>query len=339
MKPLIATWIYLDSDAESSVYPQVGKLSHLEDFQMIYWQCVAVFFEYSVRHNPSAKHVLFSNQTPAQLPLQNGFSWAEHLERLGVELVTLPLTWQTPPGYHGAWRNQFYIFDILQFFERQAYDDNTPLLVFDSDCIINQPLDTLFKEIHNLGLLVLPMPFTSEYNINGITRKSMRELYTILDNQDPGIDPVYYGGEVFAATPLIVNKINERMPYVWALMQNLHSAGKPKFTEEAHFLSYFYFHIEKIGSLEPYMRRIWTSPRYNDVEPSDIQLPIWHLPSEKKGGIAILFHDLTSKIPLPISTVKLGGIFGLSKRTRYLDLKHYIKYTPFYRWWLKLSGT
>jgi len=339
MRPLIATWIYLDSADESSVYPQVGKQSHLPAFQMIYWQCVAVFFEYSVRYNPSARHVLFSNQTAEQLPRQNGFDWPEHLKRLGVELVTLPLSWQTPPGYFGSWRNQFYIFDILKFFEKQVYDDDTPLLVFDSDCIVTRPLDGLFDAVRTQGLMVLPILHAPDDNINGITRKDMRTLYTSLNGKDPGGDPVYYGGEVFAATPPAVRRINALMPSIWQTMMQHHSAGRPKFNEEAHFLSYCYEQIGKFASLEPFIRRIWTSTRYTDVQATDLQLPIWHLPSEKKGGIAILFRWLRQGKALPTDLNKLGGILGIPRRTMYLDLKHFVKYTPLYRWWLKVSGT
>jgi len=339
MKPLIATWIYLDSADESSVYPQVGKQSHLPAFQMVYWQCVAVFFEYSVRQNPTARHVLFSNQTPEQLPVQNGFDWPEYLKRLGVELVTLPLSWRTPPGYFGSWRNQLYIFDILKFFEKQVYDEDTPLLVFDSDCIINRPLDALFDAVRAHGLMVLPIPHTLDDNINGITRRDMRTLYTALDGNDPGHEPVYYGGEVFAATPPVVRRINTLMPSIWETMMKRHSMGQPKFNEEAHFLSYCYEQIGKFGSLEPFIRRIWTSTRYTDVQAADLQLPIWHLPSEKTGGIAILFRRLCQGKTLPTELNTLGGILGIPRRTMYHNWKHFVKYTPMYRWWLKLSGT
>jgi len=339
MSAVISTWIYLDAPDERSVYPQVGKKSHLPAFQMVYWKCAAVFFEYSVRNNPSVRHILFSNQMLDQLPVKDGFNWAKHLEQLGVELISLPLTWQTPPGYFGSWRNQFYIFDILKFFEKQIHDDNTPLLVFDSDCIVNRPLNHLFEEVMGKGLLTLPVAHTLDDNINGITRRDMRTLYALLSGSDPGAEPVYYGGEVFAATLPVVRRINNMMPGLWKTMLQRHCEGKPKFNEEAHFLSYCYDQIGNFGSFEPYTRRIWTSTRYNDVKASDIDLPIWHLPSEKTGGIAILFRWLKLGRVLPNDLTVLGGILGLPKRSMYLNWKHFLKYTPPYRWWRKLSGT
>ena len=115
----ICTWIYLDSLDESSEYPQVGKKSHLPDFQKVYWKCVAVFFACSTRFNPNRRHVLFTNQQQQQFPEIDGFDLGSFLKTLNVEIVTIPLSWQTPEGYFGKWRNQFYIFDILQFIENQ----------------------------------------------------------------------------------------------------------------------------------------------------------------------------------------------------------------------------
>ena len=110
---IISTWIYLDSPEESSEYPQVGKSSHLPEFQKVYWRCVAVFFELSTRNNPGKQHILFSNVQVNDLPNVDGLDLKRFLQEKKVTLVTLPLTWQAPKGWHGKWRNQFYIFDIL----------------------------------------------------------------------------------------------------------------------------------------------------------------------------------------------------------------------------------
>ena len=75
----ISTWIYLDSPTESSEYPQVGKGSHLHDFQKVYWRCVAVFFALSKQHNPESRHVLFSNKKAEELPVVDGLDLKQFL--------------------------------------------------------------------------------------------------------------------------------------------------------------------------------------------------------------------------------------------------------------------
>lgn len=339
----ICTWIYLDTPEESSEYPQVGKRSHLAEFQKVYWKCVAVFFALSTGFNPQRRHLLFSNKTREEFPQIDGFNLQDFLKSKNVEVVTLPLTWQTPEGYFGKWRNQFYIFDILQFIEKKygsqpsddfkSSDDYEPgFVILDSDCIINRPLDALFAEVRRHGLLALPMPYSDTHDINGVTREGMRQIFAELDGKDPGKNPVYYGGEIFAATLPVIRQINAIAPEVWQNMLERHRAGQPKLNEEAHFLSYCYHKIGRFGTLEGFIKRIWTSPHYSNVQSEDANLPIWHLPSEKTGGIALIFKRLT--IDGGRWTVdKLGGYLGVPRRSKYLNIKHFLKYSWLYRWW------
>lgn len=341
---VIATWIYLDSPEESSEYPQVGKKSHLADFQKVYWKCVAVFFACSTRFNPNRRHVLFTNQQQQQFPEIDGFDLGSFLKTLNVEIVTIPLSWQTPEGYFGKWRNQFYIFDILQFIENQygmqssadlksandCIPTNTPaFVILDSDCIINRSLDGLFDELHKHGLLALPMPYSETHNINGVTREDMRRIYTELDGSDPGKNPVYYGGEIFAATLPVIRQVNRIAPGVWEKMMSRFRGGQPKLNEEAHFLSYCYHKIGGFGSLEGFIKRIWTSPKYSNVQDEDVRLPIWHLPSEKTGGIALIFKKLDIR---NWNWDDLGGYVGVPRREEFLNWRHRIKYSRIYKW-------
>lgn len=333
----ICTWIYLDSPEESSEYPQVGKESHLADFQRVYWKCVAVFFALSTQFNPQRRHLLFSNKTFGEIPKIDGFDLQGFLKSKNVEVVTLPLTWQTPEGYFGKWRNQFYIFDILQFIESKWSNDSkspdhskeSSFIILDSDCIINRSLDELFAEIHQHDLLALPMPYSDTHSINGVTRQDMRRIFAELDGRDTGENPLYYGGEIFAATLPVIRQINTIAPEVWQKMLEKHRTGQPKLNEEAHFLSYCYHKIGGFGLLERFIKRIWTSPQYSNVRPEDANLPIWHLPSEKTGGIALLFGQL--KIG-NLELNELGRYLGVPERKKYLNWKHRLKYTRLYRW-------
>jgi hypothetical protein len=337
----ICTWIYLDSPEESSEYPQVGKKSHLPDFQAVYWRCVAVFFALSKQFNPDKRHLLFSNLLPEAFPTVDGVDLKRFLSDLDVQVLTLPLHWQTPEGYFGKWRNQFYIFDILTFLEKNAQSAPAPpapgsepcYLILDSDCIINGSLGPLFAEIRQHGLMALPMPYDAAHDINGISRRDMRRLYAELDGQDPGTDPVYYGGEVFAASLPLIRQINAIAPKVWDNMLERHRGKQPKLNEEAHFLSYCYHKIGRFGHLEGFVKRIWTAPHHNNVRPEDTQLPIWHLPSEKTGGIALIFRQMREQAGKRWTKTELGACLGVPKRLRFLDWKHFLKYTTWYKWW------
>lgn len=336
MTDIISTWIYLDSPEERSEYPQVGQQSHLFEFQKTYWKCIAVFFACSVHFNPGRRHVLFTNKPEAELPDIDGLNLRAFLAKLKVEVVTFPMTWQTPPGYYPKWRNQFFVFDIFRYFEQHYGQENPAFLLLDSDCIIRHPLDELFVDIRKNGLMVLPMPFDDNYDINGITRKDMREIYTDLDGKDPGFDPIYYGGEFFAATLEQVKQINQMFPPVWDAMMQRFEAGKKKFHYEGPTLSYLYHRIGKFGLADRFIKRIWTSATYSNVEPQDVHLHIWHVPAEKKEGIALLLKKI-EKGPFfqktaPELVKEIGGYLGIPQRTHYLNLKHFLKHTRLYRW-------
>ena len=44
-----------------------------------------------------------------------------------------------------------------------------------------------------------------------------------------------------------------------------------------------------------FLNWIWASPRYGNGEPGDENLPLWHLPAEKRFGFVDLFRDLARK--------------------------------------------
>ena len=140
---IIATWIYCDLDGEESIYPQVGGKSSTKNFQAVYWQCVATFFASSIRHNPSARHVVFTNET--RLPKIDGLDLAKFLGELCVEIHVLPLGHNTPKGYFGAWKNQFYVLDIINYINENMRF--LSVLLVDSDCVIIKPLDNFFENL------------------------------------------------------------------------------------------------------------------------------------------------------------------------------------------------
>lgn len=57
----LATWLYADPEGSESRYSQVEGRSSSADFQAVYWRCVVLFFATSVRHNPDARHLLYTN--------------------------------------------------------------------------------------------------------------------------------------------------------------------------------------------------------------------------------------------------------------------------------------
>ena len=289
-KTVIGTWLHAETKGTESQYMQVGGVSSSTSFQDVYWRCVVVFFASSVRHNPDAAHRLFT--TVARVPDIDAFETSAFLAKLGVEVVQVPLTYLPPVGYHGAWRNQFYILDIIKYLDSHSAPDEQHLIL-DSDCVFTAPVQPLADDLSRLGLLALDISLPADEDINGITQRDMKQIFEELGLPVPGEIAHYYGGEFFAATADAIHRLAREVDPLWTLQMERFAEGKLKFNEEAHFLSYLY---AKLGYAAPtanaYIARIWTSFKYRNTVPEDVDLMIWHVPAEKKYGLKRLYQQV-----------------------------------------------
>ncbi len=287
---VIGTWLHAETKGAESLYPQVGGASSSSAFQDIYWRCVALFFASSVRHNPDAAHKLFT--TVESIPDVGGFSTSRFLKSLNVEVIHVPFTYMPPPGYYGSWRNQFYILDIIKYLDRCGAPENQ-YVILDSDCVFTGSIEPLSRDLSHSGLMVLDLNLPPDENINGLTQRDMKQVFEELGQPCPAEAAKYYGGEFFAATAEAIHQLAEEVEPLWEMGLARFQAGKMKFNEEAHFLSYLYAKLGYTSSLaNPYIGRIWTGFKYRTASPEDFNLAIWHVPAEKKHGIKRLFQQI-----------------------------------------------
>jgi hypothetical protein len=304
----ICSWLYAESEAEESTYPQVPGRSSSAAFLATYWRCVAVFFATSHRHQPHTKHLLFTNVE--HIPAVSGVEMTTLLERLGIEVVRLPLTHVTPAGHYHAWRNQFYVFDIAAYLaERLARDDAA--IVLDSDCVWIARAGATHDALRRDGVLTYVENYPVDWSANGMTREDMRILAGELLGHEVPYALVYCGGELLAATGSELSCLNEEISVAWQELLKRHNRGERVFNEEAQLLSYVYYKLGyPLGNADPYLRRIWTGSfgALNTALPHDQGLTVWHLPLEKRFGIARLFPEVAD----PTSrfwTTELGSEF------------------------------
>ena len=86
-------------------------------------------------------------------------------------------------------------------------------------------------------------------------------------------------------TPLL-----EEYRKLWPLNYMRYEQQAFKLTEEAHFLSTLYYRLGCTNNIaDEYIKRMWTALQCDNVEKKDGNLPIWHLPAEKKYGFEKLF--------------------------------------------------
>ena len=317
--PTIATWLYAEPEGEESFYPQVGGRPSSPWFQAVYWRCVAVFYAAAARVAPDAPLVFFTNVP--EIPDVDGADLGALLGRFGVETERPPFTFMPPEGYYGAWRNQFYVLDLIGALADRLSDGDVGVLL-DSDCVWTGAPDGLAAAARMHGGLTLDVGIGLDEEQNGLTPREMGQLYTELGA--PAETPTYFGGEIVAATGATLRTLAREARPVWDEMLRRHAAGQPKFNEEAHLLSFLYQRLGLVeGTANAFTDRIYTSLKDGKtVRPEHLGLPVWHLPNEKRYGLRRLFPDVIDErswfwrgAPDAAWRRRLGRVLGVPRRT------------------------
>lgn len=328
----IITWFYRESADEASFYPQMGQRGDSALVHSVYMQIQVPFFRTFRHYNPAARLLFFTNLRRDALPrfLLGLF------DELGVETVTLPYERRPPKGWYGAWQNQFYLYDILGWMGGRMKADDA-LLVCDADCLCRTPLDGLFDEIRKQGSALYEFITDRSATINGITLPEMEAFYSACYGPPPRSPLAYYGGEFIGLRGDSVCRINEAYAGLWAFNLARADRREPKLNEEAHVLSVLAERLDLRNAVaNRYVKRMWTSPQFNNVRPEDERLAVWHLPYEKKRGLYRLFRLLEKQKGLGDEerfwhrAKELTGVPAVSLRKRLRD-----RWTTLLMWFTK----
>lgn len=287
---IIATWVYLDKRGEESNFAQLRGISSSLTFQEVYWKCAVVFFETSLRFNKDKRHILFTNAT--EIPVINKIDLAAYFRKNQVEVIRIENAYQVPKGYYKSWNNQFFEFSIFDYLTKNISLDYT-LLLCDSDCVFTKSVDYLFNGLanSNSSAFTYVIDYDEDTLINGLTRKKMKEIFVEL-NPEFSIVPFYSGGEIVFVKKDFVDNVSSDFPTLWKDMLCRFGEGRQKFNEEAQILSYYYYKFDsRLAALNNHAKRCWTnSIHHRNVQKSDKNLAILHLPAEKSVGIKSLYN-------------------------------------------------
>ena len=308
---VIATWFVADSPEEGTFFPQLGTTSDAPEAQAAYWRCMTCFFASSLAVNPGARHIAYTNTV---VPRVDGIDIAALLAGWGVEVQALPIGWRLPRGAVSAWGNQFYVFDVIRHFVQARPADR--LILLDSDCVWLRGADAIERAIDQHGALTYLLgedeyPAASE--INGLSRQSMARFLEA--NGGPSRTEIpYFGGEIYAANLATSAQVIEIAERLWPQVQ-AHAPDAPR--EEAHLLSVIYAQLGiPGGTADPFIRRMWTTFNHHNLQASDRDLTIWHLPAEKRTGFRDLFSQITQSADMrtALTPAAFGHHMGYPRR-------------------------
>lgn len=285
---ILATGLVIDGQKDGTLFPSAGGNSADSRVQATYWRCVIALFASARMSNPALHLVLFCNTAP---PVLDGVNLAATLDRYGVELRQIPLSTRLARGRTSAWGNVLYVFDILASLEEEP--GNTALALVDSDVLVMQPLDVLFERIRHSEMVGYQVDSAMDAPINGMTLRSLADAARGLD---PAADrqPRHLGGELFGIT---LAKWKEHRAIFSAILDQARRGSGPAagvLTEE-HVFTIAAMQIGLgVRDANDLIKRIWTSPYHSTIQPGDEKLAMWHLPAEKRYGLADLYRWLAS---------------------------------------------
>ncbi|MCD5343524.1 hypothetical protein LR392_14965 [Arthrobacter sp. AK04] len=242
-----------------------------EDPAEPYMRAMTVAFASIRRWNPDAKLELISNVPPELVHLRN-------LERVGVEYKSVPFDHRPPSGFTQRFSASLYMLDAL------AASTAEMTVLIDPDVLCIDRLNKMLPLPHHAA--ALKMPFPPNEDINGLTRAQAGGLHAELG--EPCDSPEHFGGEVYVVPQSQLGVLVERNEAAWALALRRRAADLPTFTTEEHILSYSLRGLPT-QDLAGYVRRIWTTHRYRQVNGKESDLVLWHLPAEKDRGFRRLY--------------------------------------------------
>lgn len=213
------------------------------------------------------------------------------LDSVEIEVAIIPFTHRPPTGFWPKFNASLFALDAINYLCSRG-DDRVNMLI-DPDCyIINDwaPIAELSR--HAFSALRLGVAATWENN--GLSAVQASGLHQRLDPSLSGVAPSF-GGEWYGFTGEIGRHTLARAQLAYEYSLKRWAQGHTDyFTTEEHLFN-FALRGAPVADLDGYVRRIWTTPTYRVVIPTDMRLIGWHLPAEKDRGLWSLRNAIADR--------------------------------------------
>ena len=260
-----------------------------------YYKCIVVFFSSARRFYRKERLILFSNDV-----LINRYD--KKLDELGVEKIVIPRTYihySSDREIVNRFPGCLFTLDVIDYISKtNLLENNGSVCLFDSDCLfVNRIafLDT--PELQAEFLSGVRLDYPANHLVNGQSRASLSQILSLsstdeLDNKL--ID--YYGGEYFAYSSSISRYLSDAISKYFMTIKRFADVYGNTYTEE-HVLSFVMnSNREKIVTGGNVIKRVWTADNYHNLDGTEQNYSVMHLPAEKGRFFKQLFVFLEKDI-------------------------------------------
>ncbi len=277
-----------------------------------YYRCMVVMF-YSVRlFYPEARLIIFSNR-------EIGGKYREDLKKLRVETVIVPQEAQRyviDPAISNTFPGCLFTLDVINFLAVGEFGaEISSLILLDSDCIFLDRVDELINRMKKDGAIsALPLGYALGRNMNGQSRATLSLLRADMIRgaegfQEEGNLIETYGGEFLAVPPGASAHLAREIERYWTFVKQKTDVYGTQYTEE-HILSLVLNDWATRLWISPYViKRAWTSDVYQNIDGTELNYAILHMPAEKAFLFKSLYR-LLEKNPDLLTSISLRDIIA-----------------------------
>jgi hypothetical protein len=274
---------YSEPKDEKSNY---GNLSKNKNIKETYWRNALNLFFTANLSNPKLKFLMFTNDVPPVI-INNV------LKLIGVKIIEIEYTHKPPKGYWKHWQSTFYLLDAMEYLTKEV-DESDSVIMLDLDCVIVGPLDNFLNILRSKKVLVYDTGYSEDNKSNNVSRQDLKNLFEEIEEKEMSNVPKYFGGELYAVYgKSTLTSLYELSRQSWDYSKNNWFSRDIKFNTEEHVFNYALWKMGvNEGTANKFIKRMWTSWKYRNINNNDALMPIWHVPAEKSFGMIKLSNAI-----------------------------------------------
>lgn len=270
--------------------PNLGRLGNLRKFSA-YYKCMVVLFASIRGLYQSEKLILFTN-------CQIVPKYQALLDTLKVSIIIIPegkLIYVTDKSIVNSFPGCLFSLDVLEYVVSvKLTEEIDSLFLLDSDCLLLNKMDEVIKQVEQSDAVTgICLNSDIDRNMNGQTRSALTLIFnkiasTANRKQVKTLD--YFGGEFYGFSARTLPLISTMVRQYWQFIKEQVPTHGNSYTEE-HVLSMAINQLnDKLFLREHVIKRIWTADQYNNIDGSELNFSLLHMPSEKNKLFRNIYH-------------------------------------------------